>query len=65
MLKWLLTLVLALLLIAAFTPLFTRLGLGKLPGDLRIRRNGKDYLLPIASTLVLSAVLAVITWILR
>jgi hypothetical protein len=52
--KWLLTLVIALVLLAGLTPLLRRLGLGRLPGDLQVRLRGKDYSLPIASTVLLS-----------
>ena len=54
MIKWLVTLVLALVLLAGLTPLLRRMGLGRLPGDLRVRLRGKDYSLPIASTVLLS-----------
>lgn len=54
MIKWLITLVLALVLFAGLTPLLRRMGLGRLPGDLRVRLRGKDYSLPIASTVLLS-----------
>ena len=54
MIKWLVTLVLALVLFAGLTPLLRRMGLGRLPGDLRVRLRGKDYSLPIASTVLLS-----------
>lgn len=54
MMKWLLTILLALVLFAGLTPLLRRLGIGRLPGDFRIRVAGKDYILPIASTVLLS-----------
>lgn len=54
MIKWLITVVLALILFAGLTPLLRRIGLGRLPGDLRLRLRGKDYSLPIASTVLLS-----------
>ena len=54
MIKWLITLVLALVLFAGLTPLLRRMGLGRLPGDLRVRLRGKDSSLPIASTVLLS-----------
>ena len=54
MIKWLVTLVLALVLLAGLTPLLRRMGLGRLPGDLRVRLRGRDYSLPIASTVLLS-----------
>ena len=54
MIKWLLTIVLALVLFAGLTPLLRRIGIGRLPGDLQVRLRGKDYSLPIASTVLLS-----------
>ena len=65
MLKWLLTLVVALILLSALTPWLRRLGFGRLPGDFEFKRNGKQYLIPIASTVLLSALLSAIAWMLR
>jgi len=64
-LKWLITLIVALVLLSALTPWLRRLGFGRLPGDLQFRRNGKDYLVPIASTVLLSMLLSLIAWFLR
>jgi hypothetical protein len=55
--KWLLTTFLALLVLAALQPWLQRLGIGRLPGDLRFRINGKEVLLPFSSTVVLSLAL--------
>jgi len=47
-----------LIAIASFaSPWLTRLGFGRLPGDFHIVRNGRRYLVPLMSTLILSAVL--------
>lgn len=54
MLKWLVTLFLALAILAVATPLFGRLSLGRLPGDFRIPVRGRVYYIPLASTVVLS-----------
>lgn len=54
MIKWLITLVIALALFAGLTPLLRRMGLGRLPGDFQLRLRGKDYNLPVASTVLLS-----------
>jgi hypothetical protein len=40
--------------------LVDRLRLGRLPGDLRFRLRGRDYLLPFASTLLLSLLAALL-----
>ena len=65
MLKWLIALIVALVMLSALTPWLRRLGFGRLPGDLQFRRKGKDYLIPIASTVLLSGLLSVFAWILR
>jgi len=64
-LKWLIALIVALVMLSALTPWLRRLGFGRLPGDLQFRRKGKDYLIPIASTVLLSGLLSVFAWILR
>jgi len=53
-LKWLLTLLVALVVLAAVAPGLGRLGLGRLPGDLRIPVRGRIYYVPFASTVLLS-----------
>ncbi len=54
MLRWVLVVLLALLLISWAQPLLRRMGLGRLPGDFRFRLFGRQWELPLASTLVLS-----------
>jgi hypothetical protein len=52
MIKWLVTVVLALAVLALATPWLERLGVGRLPGDLKFSARGRVYFLPIASTLL-------------
>ena len=54
MLRWLIVIFLALMLISWLTPLLSRLGFGKLPGDLRFRLFGRDWNIPLTSTILLS-----------
>ena len=55
MLKWLFTTLLALVVFSAAMPwLARRLGIGHIPGDMRFTIRGKDYLVPLASTLLLT-----------
>ena len=65
MLKWLLTLLIALLVMGALTPWLRRLGFGRLPGDITIERNGRQYVFPIGSTIILSLLASLIFWMLR
>lgn len=60
MLRWMLVILLALVLISWAQPLLQRLGLGKLPGDFRFRLFGREWYLPLASTLVLSFVVSLL-----
>ena len=52
--KWLVTLLLALVILAMVTPLFGRISLGRLPGDLQIPLRGRMYYIPFATTIVLT-----------
>ena len=57
MLKWLLVLLVAVILLGLLAPTLSKLGLWRLPGDLRFTRNGRQYYLPITSTILISAAL--------
>ena len=60
MIRWLIVIFLALLLINGLSNLLERIGLGRLPGDLRFRLFGRQIFLPFASTVLLSVVAALI-----
>ncbi|AVS63384.1 DUF2905 domain-containing protein [Paracidovorax avenae] len=64
MLRWLIVVFLALVLLQGLAPFLQRLGVGRLPGDFHFRLFGRDWHLPLASTLLLSAVASLIArWI--
>ena len=65
MLKWLLVVVLAVLLVGGFTPWLRRVGLRRLPGDIRFVRNGREYHFPFGSSLLLSALMTWLFYLLR
>ncbi len=54
MLRWIFVVLLALVLINGFAPFLQRLGFGKLPGDFRFRLFGREWFLPVSTTLLLS-----------
>jgi hypothetical protein len=56
LIRWLLVIFLALLIFSGFRPWLEKLGLGRLPGDFRFRMFGREWFIPIASSLVLSFV---------
>jgi len=60
-----LTLVMAVLVMGAFTPWLRRMGLGRMPGDITIERGGRQYFFPIGSTVMLSLLASLIFWMLR
>ncbi|GAB1387787.1 hypothetical protein MASR1M59_29350 [Melaminivora sp.] len=60
MLRWLIVIFLALVLIEGLAPWLRRLGLGRLPGDLHFRFAGRQWSIPLASTLLLSLLLSLI-----
>ncbi len=55
MIRWLIVVFIALMVINAFTPWFKKLGLGRLPGDLRFTLFGREFFLPLTTTILLSA----------
>ncbi|MDE2092433.1 MAG: DUF2905 domain-containing protein [Burkholderiales bacterium] len=54
MIRWLLVVFIALLLFSGLRPWLEKLGLGRLPGDLRFRLFGRDWFIPLASSVALS-----------
>ena len=61
MLRWFIVILLALVLISGLAPLLARMGFGRLPGDFRFRLFGREWFLPVASTVVLSFVATLIS----
>jgi hypothetical protein len=52
--RWLFVVFLALVLFAGLRPWLEKIGLGKLPGDFRFRLGGRDWFIPLTSSVVLS-----------
>jgi hypothetical protein len=64
MVKWLATLVGALLILGLLTPWLDRLGLGRLPGDIRIKRKRGVFYFPFTSVILMSLVLSLLAYLL-
>ena len=60
MIRWLIVVFVVLLLINWFTPMLRKLGFGKLPGDFQFRLFGRDFYLPVATTVLVSMAAALI-----
>jgi len=67
--RWLLIAGLLLVVLGLAWPIIVKLGLGSLPGDIRIERDGYSFYFPITTglivSIVLSLLLTLIDWILR
>jgi uncharacterized membrane protein len=46
-------------------PVITRLGLGRLPGDVVIERGNFRFYFPIVTSLLISAVITLLAWFFR
>ena len=60
MFRWLIVIFLSLLLINWVSPLLGRLGFGKLPGDFRFRLFGREWFIPLTTTVMLGVVAGVV-----
>jgi hypothetical protein len=56
---------LAILAVGVLWPWLSRLGLGRLPGDIVIKRESGALYVPIVTCLLLSVVLSAIFWLFR
>ncbi len=52
--RWLIVVFLALLIFSGLRPWLEKLGLGKLPGDFRFRLFGREWFIPLTSSVALS-----------
>ena len=64
MLKWVLTLILALVVLTIAAPWLSKYGLGRLPGDVTVRHKGRNYYLPFTTTILLSLALTLLSRVL-
>lgn len=58
--KLLITLGIALLVAGLLWPLIAKIGLGRLPGDIVIRREGFSFYFPVTTMIVVSVVVTLI-----
>ena len=61
----LITLGLVLLVSGLLWPWISKLGLGRLPGDIRIQTENGVLYFPLMTCIVISAVLSLVFWLLR
>ncbi len=63
--KFLIVLGLTIVAIGLLWPFLSKLGLGRLPGDINVRRENFSFHFPIVTSLILSAVLTLAFWLFR
>ena len=63
--RWLIIAGVVLIVLGLAWPLLAKLGLGRLPGDIRIERDGFTFYFPIVTGLIVSVVLSLILWFFR
>ena len=63
--RWLILFGILLIVLGIAWPWIMKLGLGRLPGDLRIEREGFSFYFPITTSLIVSIVLSLLLWFFR
>jgi Protein of unknown function (DUF2905) len=63
--KWLIAIGLALIVVGLLWPWLSKLGLGRLPGDIAIERGNLRLYFPITTCLIVSVVVSFVFWLLN
>jgi hypothetical protein len=61
--RFLIGLGLLVLVVGLLWPVLAKIGLGRLPGDIVIEREGGSFYFPIVTCLIISAVLSMVLWL--
>jgi hypothetical protein len=61
--RWLIVLGSVLIVIGLLWPVLSKLGLGRLPGDIVIERENFRFYFPIMTSLIISVILSAILWL--
>lgn len=65
MLRWLIALGAMLIVVGLLWPWLSKLGFGRLPGDIMVERFGMRFYFPITSSIVVSIIISIVWLILR
>jgi hypothetical protein len=63
--RWLVLFGIALVVLSLAWPWLSKLGLGRLPGDLRFEREGLGFYFPLTSSLIVSLAISLLLWLFR
>ena len=61
--RWLVILGLVLVVVGLLWPWLSRLGLGRLPGDIVVERENFSFYLPITTSILVSALISLALWL--
>ena len=62
--RYLIVLGLVIVAVGLFWPVISKLGLGRLPGDIVIEREGFSFYFPLTTGLIVSALVSTLLWLL-
>ena len=63
--RLLIVLGIVILVVGVAWPWITKLGLGRLPGDINIERDGWSFHFPLMTGIIVSIVLSIVIWLFR
>ena len=63
--RWLVLVGITLVVLGLAWPWLAKLGLGRLPGDFRIERDGFGFYFPLTTSILVSLVLSLLLWLFR
>ena len=63
--QWLIAIGVVFVAVGLLWPWLTRLGLGRLPGDIAVERGNFSFYFPIVTCVIVSVVLSLILWLLN
>ena len=63
--RWLIILGIVLLVLGLLWPLLIKFGLGRLPGDIVVEREGFRFYFPLMTSVIVSLVLSLLFWLFR
>ena len=63
--RWLVLVGITLVVLGLAWPWLAKLGLGRLPGDFRIERDGFGFYFPLTTSLIVSLVISLLLWLFR
>jgi len=63
--RTLITLGIILVIVGLFWPYLTKLGLGRLPGDIVVEREHSRFYFPITTSIIISLILSLLFWLFK